>query len=81
MLVTYTKGFLKQFEKYDKKLQQQIVTAIEKLPDGDVCLLKGKNIPKIYRLRVRTYRILFEMTEHEIVVWAVDSRGDVYKNI
>jgi len=81
MIITYTKEFLKRFEKYDKKLKQQIVTAIEKLPDGDVCQLKGKNIPKLYRLRVRTYRILFEMTENEIIIWTVDSRGDIYKNI
>jgi hypothetical protein len=44
MKISYTKEFLKQFEKYEKKLQQQIVTAIEKLPDVDVIFLKGNHL-------------------------------------
>ena len=81
MIITYTKEFLKQFEKYDKKLQQQIIIAIEKLPVGDVVSLKGNHTPKLYRLRVRSYRIVFEITEDEITILLVDSRGGIYKSL
>lgn len=81
MQITYTKEFIKQFEKYDKKLQQQIITAIENLPLGDVVILKGNHTPKLYRLRVRSYRVIFDMNEHEITVLLVDSRGGAYKGL
>ena len=61
MEIIYKKPFLKKFDKYPKTLKQQIITAIEKIPEGDIVRLKGKNIPPLYRLRVRDYRILFEM--------------------
>lgn len=81
MIITYTKEFIKQFEKYDKKLQQQIITAIEKIPLGDVIMLKGNHIPRLYRLRIRSYRVIFQMTELEIIVLLVDSRGGAYKGV
>lgn len=81
MLISYTKEFVKPFGKYDKKLQQQIITAIEKLPQGDVVLLKGNYIPKLYRLRVRDYRIIFQIDDQEIIVVFVDSRGGAYKGL
>lgn len=77
----YKKSFLKKFEKYERKLQEQIDKAIDKLPEGDVSLLKGKRTPKLYRLRIRDVRVLFSMTEYEIILWDIDSRGDIYKGI
>lgn len=81
MEIIYKKPFLKKFDKYPKTLKQQIITAIEKIPEGDIVRLKGNNIPPLYRLRVRDYRILFEMNEILITIWQVDSRGDIYKNV
>lgn len=81
MEILYKKSFLKKFEKYDRKLQEQIDKAIDKLPEGDVASLKGKRTPKLYRLRIRDIRVLFSMTEYEITLWDIDSRGDIYKGI
>lgn len=81
MEILYKKSFLKKFEKYERKLQEQIDRAIDALPHGDVVVLKGKRTPKLYRLRVRDVRVLFSMTEYEITIWDIDSRGDIYKSI
>lgn len=81
MKINVSDTFKKQFKKYDKKLQERLSKAIDKLPDGQVKKLKGKNTPPLYRLRVGDYRVIFRITEFEIFIDDVDSRGDVYKNI
>ncbi len=79
MKISYSKTFEKKFLKYDRKLQEKIFNAIQKLPDGDVKRLTGNDIPPIYRIRISKYRILFHMNEEEIQILKVDSRGDIYK--
>ena len=79
MKISYSKTFEKKFSKYDRKLQEKIFNAIQKLPDGDVKRLTGNDIPPIYRIRISKYRILFHMNEEEIQILKVDSRGDIYK--
>ena len=79
MIISYSKTFEKKFSKYNRKLQQKIFNAIEKLPNGDVKRLTGNDIPPIYRIRISKYRILFNMNEKEIKILKVDSRGDIYK--
>ncbi|MEA2017972.1 MAG: type II toxin-antitoxin system RelE/ParE family toxin [Campylobacterota bacterium] len=79
MKISYSKTFEKKFSKYERKLQEKIFDAIEKLPDGDIKRLTGNDIPPIYRIRVSKYRILFYMNEEEIQILKVDSRGDIYK--
>lgn len=79
MKISYSKTFEKKFTTYDKKLQQKIFSAIQKLPSGDVKRLSGNDIPPIFRLRISKYRVLFYMNEKEIKILKVDSRGDIYK--
>ena len=79
MKIVFSKTFEKKFATYDRKLQEKIFAAIEKLPSGDVKRLQGDDIPPIYRLRVSKYRVLFLMNETTISVLKVDSRGDIYK--
>ena len=79
MKISYSKTFEKKFSKYDRKLQEKIFNAIQKLPDGDVKRLTGNDIPPIYRIRISKYRILFHMNEKNIQILKVDSRGDIYK--
>ncbi|MFN8672960.1 MAG: type II toxin-antitoxin system RelE/ParE family toxin [Candidatus Sericytochromatia bacterium] len=81
MKISVSDEFKKQFKKYDKKLQERISKAIDRLPDGQVKRLQGKYTPPLYRLRVGDYRVIFRMTESEIFIEYVDSRGDIYKNI
>ena len=79
MKISYSKTFEKKFAKYNRKLQKQIFNTIQNLPDGDVKRLTGNNIPPIYRVRVSKYRILFYMSEEELQILKIDSRGDIYK--
>ena len=79
MKISYSKTFEKKFEKYDRKLQEKIFSAIQNLPEGDVKRLTGNNIPPVFRIRISKYRVLFYMNDTEIQILKVDSRGDVYK--
>ena len=79
MKISYSKTFEKRFAKYDRKLQEKIFETIQNLPNGDVKKMIGNNIPPIYRVRVSKYRILFHMSEEEIKILKIDSRGDIYK--
>ena len=71
----------KDAEKYLSKLSHKqiirILTAINKLPAGDVKRLKGRE-PEM-RLRVGDYRVIFEERDNIIYVLAIGNRGDVYK--
>jgi mRNA interferase RelE/StbE len=79
MKISYSKTFEKKFYKYDKKLQEKIFNAIQNLPNGDVKRLIGNDMPRVYRIRISKYRILFNMNEEKIRILKVDSRGDIYK--
>ena len=57
------------------KFQEQIKSAVEKIPLGDI-----KPYKEFYRLRVRDYRIIFDWIDNEqILVLLVDNRGQSYK--
>ena len=79
MNISYSKAFKKKFAKYERKLQQKIFNAITRLPNGDVKKMIGNDITVIFRLRVSKYRILFQMTDDEIKILEIDTRGDIYK--
>ncbi|MCL2351468.1 MAG: hypothetical protein FWC55_02935 [Firmicutes bacterium] len=52
--------------------------AVDKLPDGDVKSLTGRNA---YRLRVGQFRVIYEFDgiNNEFDIVTIASRGDVYK--
>ena len=81
MKIIYAKKFVKKFARLDNKLQKKVYSAINNIPQGDIKRLSGKRTPPIYRLRVSTYRILFNLEDETLKVLIIDSRGDVYKNI
>lgn len=70
--------------KYLKGMNQpdkgRIISALEKLaqepPQGDIKSLTGKDG---YRLRVGSYRVLFDANENNIVVYTIAPRGQAYK--
>lgn len=82
--MTYKINIKKEAQKFinkqDKKQKSRLYEAIYKLPNGDVSPLRGNN-KNYYRLRVGTYRVIFEWVENEIIidVTDADNRGDVYK--
>lgn len=78
----YHKQALKFLERQETAVQARIVTALRKLtvrpPIGDIRPLKGNK--DLMRLRVGTYRIIFEVNidEKTVYILTIDNRGDVY---
>ncbi len=57
-------------------MRSRIISAIEKLPSGDVKRLKGS---PYYRLRIGDVRVIFDRNGNILFVIRIDSRGQVYK--
>ena len=80
--VTLSRESIKFLKKQEKAVQIRITKAIKGLtiqpPIGDIKPLKGRN--KQLRLRVGSYRIIFEINHNEemIYILTIDNRGDVY---
>lgn len=68
--------------KQEKNVQERIRKALLGLtvrpPAGDIRLMKG--FEKRFRLRIGSYRIIFEINLQEKIVYvlAIDNRGEVY---
>lgn len=72
--------YSKQTEKFLKgqpiDMSKRIRNAIKNLPSGDIRKLKGSTS---FRLRVGSYRVIFDMNGNVIYISKIDSRGQVYK--
>lgn len=73
----------KKAKKFIDKLplpeKKRIISAIEKLPDGeDIKRLQGYD--DVLRLRVGTYRIIYTVDNGKLVVTVIDAgnRGQIY---
>ncbi|CAM4038622.1 type II toxin-antitoxin system RelE/ParE family toxin [Cohnella lubricantis] len=81
--LTYHKDAVKFIAKQEKRIQEQITQGLKGLliipPVGDIKPMKG--FIGLYRLRIGTLRILFEINHDEKVVYirAIDSHGGIYK--
>ncbi len=81
--LTYHKDAVKFIAKQDKTIQERIAQGLKGLlaipPAGDIKSMKG--YVGLYRLRIGTFRILFEIQHSEKVIYirAIDSRGSIYK--
>lgn len=78
MDIRYSKQAYKYLRKLHKPKAEQIVNAINKLPDKHGDIKKMKGIDNLYRLRVNDYRVLFTPTYEIIYIEKIGSRGDVY---
>ncbi len=76
MEFNYSKEAKKFLKKQTRQTQQRIISAIEQIPDGDIRKLKGLDG---YRLRVGTYRIIFNKNGTIINIIDIDNRGQIYK--
>lgn len=80
--LTLNRDAVKFVGKQEKAVQERIRKSLLGLtvrpPSGDVKPLKGYD--KRFRLRVGSYRVIFEIDHQEQVVYilAIDNRGDVY---
>lgn len=71
----------KFLRKQNRKIQERLLDAIYKLPQGtDIKKLQGHNL---YRMRVGNMRILYSVDNviKIISVEEIDNRGDVYKRL
>lgn len=76
MHIQYSKQAIKFLNKLDLQTRTRIVNAIHTLPKGDIKKLKGRTG---YRLRVGSYRILFDRSGNIILIEKIDNREQVYK--
>lgn len=80
--LTLSRDAVKFVVKQERVIQERIRKALSGLairpPVGDIKPLKGRG--KLMRLRVGTYRVIFEVnhTEQMIYILTIDNRGDVY---
>ncbi|MEK4418564.1 type II toxin-antitoxin system RelE family toxin [Bacillus sp. FSL K6-0268] len=79
----YHKSAVKFIAKQGKEIQKRIAEGLKGLleipPEGDIKSIKSYT--DLYRLRVGTFRILFEINHDEKVIYiqAIRNRGDIYK--
>jgi len=69
----------KFIRKQPKPMQVRLLTAISKLPQGDIKALKGHE--NLYRLRVGDYRVLYTIDNGRLVICVIDAgnRGEIYQ--
>ncbi len=78
MEIQYSKQAEKFLRKQDVNTRNRILNAIHNLPSGDVKKLQGRNG---YRLRVGSYRVIFDKDGNVLYIERVDNRGQVYKEV
>jgi len=77
--ITYSKEAIKFLKTQNKSTQIRIVKAINKLPNvGDIKKLQDRSG---YRLRVGTYRIIFDNNGVIIHIIDIGNRGQIYRAI
>lgn len=77
--IIYSKNALKFLKKQDRITQKRLIDAISKLPyEGDIKRLQGIDG---YRLRVGTFRVLFDINGIIIDIIDIGNRGQIYKGV
>lgn len=77
--IVYSKKALKFLQKQDRPTQKRLITAISQLPtSGDIKKLQGV---EGYRLRVGTYRVLFDVNGLIVDIIDIGNRGQIYKGV
>ena len=77
MNITYDKIAIKHIKSLDKPTRERVLSAISKLPKGDVVKLQAYQ--NRYRLRIGNLRVLYNKYEDEIVIADCLPRGEAYK--
>ena len=79
----YRKAAEKYLDSQTLSVREQIMDAVDALPDGDVRKLQGRDG---YRLTIGGFRVLFNYTREKTVegepiidIVLIGPRGDVYK--
>lgn len=78
MNIRYSKQAYKYLMKLHAPKREQIIAAINKIPDGKIIKLKGYS--NLYRLRVNDYRVIYDQNYDIINIIKIGPRGDVYND-
>nr|WP_296156126.1 type II toxin-antitoxin system RelE/ParE family toxin [uncultured Blautia sp.] len=77
--ISYSRKAVKFLKKQNISTQNRIITAISKLPlEGDIKKLQGTYG---YRLRIGTFRVLFNINGIIIDIIDIGNRGQIYKGV
>ncbi|MBF0716115.1 type II toxin-antitoxin system RelE family toxin [Gemelliphila palaticanis] len=74
--IIFSKSALKFLKKQNKNTQIRLIKAIKEIPNGDIKKLQGFPFK---RLRVGTYRVIFNEEGLIINIINIGNRGDIYK--
>ena len=75
-LPKYSKQAEKYLGKVNKDIALRLITAINKLPEGDVKKMRG--FKNLYRLRIGDFRIKFTRENGQTTVEEIGPRGGIY---
>lgn len=81
---TVTSKFVESLDKLDDYTVKKIKKKLNFLRNVDNPLVFSKKLRGLndfYRFRVGKYRIVFEYSNSEIILWLVKHRKDIYKRI
>lgn len=78
MEIQYSKQAEKFLKRQDATTRNRIRTAIHNLPSGNVKKLQGRIG---YRLRVGSYRVIFDINGNVLYIERIDNRGQIYKEV
>lgn len=80
----FSKSFHKSFQSFDHKTQDVIVQKIEWLQSLEDPLYHAKKLKGckgLYRFRVGDYRIVFSLSQQQVILIDVDHRRKIYQNL
>ena len=82
MTIQYSRDSLKFLNKLDRKSISRIRTAVQGLtkqpPQGDIQVMQGYN-DGTKRLRVGSWRVLYQYQSESLLIIDIGNRGDIYK--
>ncbi len=79
--IEFTKSALKFLKKQPKNQSIRLLSAINKLPLGDIKKLKSDN--DWYWLRVGDYRVIYSLNNNILLITIINigNRGQIYKDL
>ncbi len=79
--VRIKKSVQKDISSFDKKINQRLIKALQKLQRNPYTNAKKITGKEFYRIRVGKYRIVYEIIkkDFEIIIYKISHRKDIYK--
>lgn len=78
----YTKSAAKDIKKLDRVVKKKLKKKLEEFSKNPLLNVKRLTDFQLggYRLRVGSYRVIFDLREKDIIILRIRHRKDVYKN-